>query len=229
MRRTTTAFLLFAACLLCSTAQADTTSSLHAERIFSSMEGEALLKQASETLNGLRSLKTDFVQERHLSIFEDILRATGACWFQTPDLIRWEIFEPYASVLIHNDGKVAKFEVENGRLRKMQLGAEDVLKEVLEQIMDWMRGDFSRSKDTYRFEFREGRDYEVILRPKSEDMAEMIESVDIAMSTETLHVRRVTIREPQGDFVEIRFLNEVLNPNLDPALFDLREPKRVRR
>ena len=156
----------------------------------------------------------------------DTLEARGVFYFETPARLRWELRAPYASILIHNDGGVAKFNVENGGLRKMNLAGEDILRTVLGQMMAWMRGDFDAARETYRLDADDAPDggLRLVLRPRKEEFARMVGAIELQLDPATLHVRRVIVREPGNDTVEIRFSNEQSNPTLAPKLFDLEQP-----
>ncbi|HUT25856.1 MAG TPA: hypothetical protein VM492_16085, partial [Sumerlaeia bacterium] len=119
---------------------------------------------------------------------------------------------------------VAKFDRVDGRFRRMNLGAEDLLREVLGQVIGWIKGDFKDAKELYEIRLLKGSDYRLVLRPRSKDLRKMIEAVELSIDPASLRVRCVTVREPQDDCLEIRFLKEQLNPPFDPGTFDPKDP-----
>jgi outer membrane lipoprotein-sorting protein len=187
-------------------------------------EQDVLLQKMTGTLQSVKSLKADFVQERHLSLFLDVLSAKGRLYFEMPDRLRWELSEPYASVLIFNGGNVAKFIQERGKLVKMKLGMEDILQEVLKQIISIMRGNFKKMRDVYDISLFQGKDYRLSMRPSSAGLSKIITSLDLSIDPDSSHVTKITIREPQGDYIEIKFSGEEENRTLDNRLFDLNSP-----
>lgn len=187
-------------------------------------EQDAVLQKMSDNLQSIKTLRAGFVQERHLSMFLDVLSARGTLYFEIPDRLRWELTEPYTSVLLFNGGYVAKFNLENGRLQKMKLGMEDLLQEVLKQIISIMSGDFKKVRDVYTISLIHGKDYKVIMKPVSAGMAKVIKSLELSIDQASNHVTKITIREPQGDYIEIRFSGEEENVSFDKRLFDLNNP-----
>jgi outer membrane lipoprotein-sorting protein len=195
--------------------------------LLSATESRAFLEAMTATLRGVRSLRARFVQDRFLLVFTDSLRATGRCWFIEPNRIRWQIESPYYSLLIMNAGRVAKFDLQDGRLRKLRLGSEDLLRSVLEEIMGWMRGDFDKARERYDFELAKGpNSHRLRLKPRAGTMERIISVIELHVDSETKRVRRVVIREPEDDYIVIRFFEEEINPTLEDDLFDTNTPRR---
>ena len=187
-------------------------------------QSENFLKAVAETLKSVRSLRAVFVQERHLALFVEPLVARGECSFERPDRLRWELTEPYVSLLILEGRGVAKFDRMEGRPRKLELGGADLLREVLGQITDWMQGDFSKSHETYELKLEQGADYRLTLKPRSKELLKLIRAVELSIHPETHRVTQVVIREPGQDFLSIRFEQERLNLEFEPLTFDLKRP-----
>jgi hypothetical protein len=64
-------------------------------------ETQAFLETMRQSLASVQTLQARFVQERRVSMFVDTLVTTGVCLFEPPQRLRWEMTEPYVSVLIH--------------------------------------------------------------------------------------------------------------------------------
>ncbi|MFH0944950.1 MAG: outer membrane lipoprotein carrier protein LolA [Planctomycetota bacterium] len=191
-------------------------------------EQELFLKEMGAALKKVQSLRADFVQERHVSLFLDPLESRGICSFERPDRLRWEVVKPYASLLILNGRGVAKFDRVEGELRKMKLGGEDLLREVLGQITDWIQGDFSRADEMYALTLEKGADFRLRMQPRSEKLSKMIRAVELFVDPETHRVTKVVIREPGEDYLEIRFEQEQLNIKFDPSTFSLDQSDHTR-
>jgi len=188
-------------------------------------ETQAFLETMRQSLASVQTLQARFVQERRVSMFVDTLVTTGVCLFEPPQRLRWEMTEPYVSVLIHTPRGVSKFDKEEGQLRKMRLGGEEILTQVLEQIGDWMRGDFTRAREAYTLEVRRAPAKALlILRPRSEKMSQMLQAIELTINTADCHVTQVVIRETAEDSVQIRFVREKINAPVPDRAFDLKTP-----
>lgn len=218
MKKKTVFLLFFLFCSAC--ARADYVKLNEAEQ-------KEFLSSLQASLEGIKGLAGKFTQERHLSLFIDPLTAKGVCFFEYPSKLRWEIYEPYQSILIYNGKGVAKFDAdEKGMLRKLNLGGSDILMEILAQITAWMKGDFSKSGDVYILSiFKGDKDNLLVLTPKSEEMLKNIKGIELSARKDNNHISSVTIRESKEDFIKISFYDEKINPEIRESVFNLDKPE----
>ena len=193
-------------------------------RELSASEMEVILARMTENIQSVKNLRAEFIQERHMAMFLDVLSAQGVLYFEMPDKLRWELTEPYASILIFNSGNVAKFNREKGKYVRMNLGMEDMFRESLRQIISIMRGDFRKVQKDYNISMAYGGDYRLVMRPVSAGMAKVIKSLDLSIDQRSNYVTTIVIREPKGDSIEIRFSDQEENSAFDQRLFDLSNP-----
>ena len=187
-------------------------------------EAEAFIQELSAVLEKISSLQVDFQQERHHSLFIEPLVSKGVCFFKDPHQMRWEIYEPCASLLIFKDNSVAKYDFKEGVPRRLKLGSQEVIREVLAQIMGWIKGDFEGSAPIYDIRIFKKENYALRLIPRSEELLENIRFIELHFDKDTKHIVQVLIYETETDFVRIIFSNEANNLDLDDRLFDLNDP-----
>ncbi|MCC6544380.1 MAG: outer membrane lipoprotein carrier protein LolA [Nitrospirae bacterium] len=198
--------------------------SIEPYRELAASEMEVILTQMTDNIQSVKNLKAEFIQERHMLMFLDVLSSKGVLYFEMPDKLRWELTEPYASILIFNNGNVAKFNLDKGKFVRMNLGMEDIFRESLRQIISIIRGDFKKVQKDYKISMALGKDYLLVMRPVSAGMAKVIKSLDLSIDRKTNFVTKIIIREPRGDSIEIRFSDQEENSSLDQRLFDLKNP-----
>jgi outer membrane lipoprotein-sorting protein len=183
-----------------------------------------ITKSIEDNLHSVKTLKADFVQERHIALFFDLLRSEGILAFERPDKLRWEIKEPYRTLMLFNSNDVAKFRIEDGKIKKANFGMEDILRGTLGQIITILKGDFGKSMEAYDFEVMEGSAYLLKLTPKSEGQAKMILSLELFFDPQSLQMSQIIIREPHDDFMKITFNKHRINETLSDRLFNIDEP-----
>jgi outer membrane lipoprotein-sorting protein len=163
---------------------------------------------------------TEFLQEKHLEIFTEVVKAKGRCIFQSPDRVRFEFTEPFKSVLIVKDGKVTKYEFLEGKWQKLEPGQQQVILMVLGHITSWIRGRFAEKKDIYEIAVEKADNTRIILSPKNEKFREHIRSIELLLTKEEKGLKQIIIREPGGDYTQITFINEKQNIDIPAAVFD---------
>jgi len=216
--------LFFVTSLLVSILTVCTTVSVPKEQLLSSAEQSRILNEFSGRLRAIKSFQAEFVQDRHLEAFLDVLQTKGIIQFEAPDKLRWEVRHPYASVSILNGKKAAKFDIENGEITRMT-GMEDFLYEVLHQIAVIIQGNFEGIGKSFRIKVgRTDQQYILHLQPNEQNLSKSISGMEVLSDVHLQRVQQVKIFEPQGDRIEISFSQASEGLTFAPGVFDLRQP-----
>ena len=188
---------------------------------------DAYLAGMKASLGQLKTLQAGFSQERHLAVFEDTLKSQGQLAFSTPDKLRWELQQPYHSVLLLNGSGVAKWDVEAGQARRAKLGGKEALQAALGQILAMLRGDFNSLKTGFDIKLSLGKAGgldKLALKPKGQALAKYLSGLEFSIDPKRKRVVRLKLLEPGGDDTDVRFSHEKEDAALDAKLFDLDHP-----
>lgn len=196
-------WLLFCACLCPAAATA--------------AELEPILARLEKVAAGVNTLSSDFVQEKHLAMFEEVLTSKGRFVFAKPDRLRWELLEPVSSgfVLVGNQGR--RWSDRSGRSEPFDLAREPVMKLVAEQLLSWARADFARLRKEYRLSLVSEKP--VVLRLDPLAKGGVLSHLLIGFAAAETHVEKVEIHDRDGDFTRIRFLAATVNAPVAKELF----------
>ena len=192
--------------------------------LLDSARQEQFFTEMTEQLESVQSFKAEFEQKRFLSIMSEPLVSQGKCSFQVPDKLRWEITKPYSSILIYNEDQVVKFEIEKGKLKKLNFGSADMMRSVLQQIISWMQGDFRASEDLYLIQVTQDKNFIMLLTPKSDELRKNIQVIELHFEADSFDMQKVVIRESEQDYIQIGFNSKQENLVLPPKVFDLKKP-----
>jgi len=186
------------------------------------------LEQIGRTMAKAQTVFTKFVQERHLSLFNEPLRSEGYLCFQKPNRIRWETTAPYKSILVSDGSSVAQFEWTDGQWKKLELGLGDALQNIVSQIAGVMEGRYTSGRGAYSASVTNGADGIVItLVPRNETIRKMMAAIEVHLAPALEATRRVVLRETGGDYTDIAFTEQVVNFELPQKSFDLNAPAEV--
>ena len=181
---------------------------------------EKLLNKLEKELGNIQTLWTEFRQEKHLSVFSDVVKAEGICLFRRPDTVRFELTKPFHSVMIAKGRTVEKFELVDRRWRKLKLGNPDVIRMVTGQIASWLQGRFREQNDVYTISAIASQHTTLILTPRKKSLREYISSIELSLTNDQKRIASVTLREPEGDFTVMRFTYEQRDVPLPEHVFD---------
>ena len=187
--------------------------------ILNTQQTDKFLTTVKDRLGKIKNLRANFVQERHMLVFEEPLVAEGILFYKAPSYLRWELTKPFSSVLLYVKGRMSKIVKKGDENRQLDIGSQEIMGQVIGMIISWMRGDLDKSREYFNLTIFQEQNYRIQLVPISESMLKMIHSIELIMSAENYHIQRVIIKEPRGDWIEIRYLKEQWNQELDDDLF----------
>jgi len=188
------------------------------------------LEEVDRALGEAKTVFTHFVQERHLSLFKEPLCSEGYLCFEQPGRIRWEVTAPYRSILVSDGSGVAQFEWVDERWKKLEIGLAAAMQNVVSQIAGVMKGQYARSGREYSVELANTEDGPVVtLVPQHAKMRKMIKAIEVHISADLKATRRVILRESTGDFTDIQFDQQIVNPRLPEGTFSRESPLALER
>ena len=179
----------------------------------------AIFSSLERTAGAVRTLSSDFVQEKHLSMFKTVLISKGRFNFSKPDLLRWELTAPVASGFILKGEKGQRWHERTGRSESFLISQEPVMKLVSEQLFAWARADFQWLRKEYRISVLAESPVALRLEPRSAATAGFLHHLLINFSSDGRYVRSVELHEKDGDYTRIKFVNAVVNKPLQADLF----------
>jgi outer membrane lipoprotein-sorting protein len=179
----------------------------------------AIFSSLERTAGAVKTISSDFVQEKHLSMFKTVLTSRGRFYYSKPDLLRWELTAPVASGFVLKGDKGRRWHERTGRTESFQISQEPVMKLVSDQLFAWARADFQWLKKEYRISVLGESPVALRLEPRSAATAGFLHHLLINFSVDGRYVRSVELHEKDGDFTRIRFVNTVVNNPLQANLF----------
>ncbi|MBE0596281.1 MAG: outer membrane lipoprotein carrier protein LolA [Desulfuromonadales bacterium] len=181
-------------------------------------EVDAVLTHLRQMSSGLQTLQSDFVQEKHLSVFQEVLTSRGRFLFARPDKLRWELTEPVAAGFVLSGDQGRRWHARSGRSEPFDLEREPVMKLVAEQLIAWAGADFQRLRQQYRIQVVTAEPVVLRLEPKGA-AAGFLDHLRVAFAPGGRHVAAVEIHEKDGDSTRIRFENGRINALLPEDAF----------
>lgn len=182
------------------------------------------LQELQRKMSSLGSVYLEFTQERDLKLFAEPLRSEGVMLIDRPDQIRWETTSPFQSILLGNHQSVSQFERTDGVWKKLKLGFPQMLRRVMEQMVQMNQGKLDALTSDYTISVATGGLTVVTLVPKDKSIRSILSSLEIKMPPDLSATREVVMNEPSGDFTRIIFHGERRNVKFPPGTFDQTGP-----
>jgi len=164
----------------------------------------------------VKTVRAEFVQEKHLKILSKPLLSKGVLYYQAPKSLRWEYLSPVRNVLIMRDNSVRRYIVRDNKIIEDSSANLQAMQIVFGEIVSWIQGRFF-DHPHFITEIKEGG--KIVLIPKSASFSKMIHKIELTLSQRPGILKSVLIYEDENSFTKLEFKNAELNPELNRSLF----------
>lgn len=172
-------------------------------------------KVEKETKN-IKTLKTDFIQYKHLDFLSKDIETSGKMYFKQPNWLNWQYTKPYQYSIVFKNGKVYI----NDQGNKSTVDAKSKMFEKINKlIIGSVSGNMFDDKEFSIAYFKNKDSYIAKLTPKTATIKKYIQQVDFYFPMDDATVSQVKLIEPSGDFTLIVFKNKQINAKVDDSVF----------
>lgn len=174
-------------------------------------------EQFTATAQKTNSIKSDFVQEKNLSMLAEKITSKGKFWFKKDNMVRMEYTQPSKYLMIINkDNILVKDEQKEN---KINTRSNKLFQQINKIIVDCVQGSILSNPDFKVKVFENKSNYLVELSPLSKGIKDFFKSINISVDKKDNSVSNIDMQEPSGDNTTIHFINKEINASLPDALF----------
>jgi len=171
----------------------------------------AALRNASAAV---KTVSSNFVQEKHLAMFEEVVVSKGRFCFEKPEHLCWELTHPVRSGFSITGNRGKRWHEHMDRTESFDVARMPVLKKVAEQLLGWATADLDRMKNTYRITVLDETPISLRLEALDPMAREVVDHLVVVFAPDARHVRVVEVHEGDGDFTRITFTDASINTPL---------------
>jgi outer membrane lipoprotein-sorting protein len=182
-----------------------------------------LLNAWLESQKDLKTWTADLTQTRHLKALAEPLKAEGRVWFSAPSTFRWELGQPARTVAVRNGPDMWLVSPQLKRAEHYPLDGSAT--GPWRDAMALLESGFPRDAATFRAQYdlrgftRTNDLCQLALTPRQPAAREMIPSVTVVFSTETMNLVATELTLADGSVLRNDFRNVRVNPEIDPQVF----------
>ncbi len=168
----------------------------------------------------INTIESSFVQETHLDILSQPIRATGHFCFKRPGLVRWEYLKPFSYLIVIN-GNDACIKDEN-KTQHYDVNSNKLFARINGAIMSALSGDIIKTNGDFSFALLEsGKEYLIVMKPLRKKMMEFLKEIKVYLEKGDFSMSTLQISEPSGDYTRISFREKKINPPIDDQKFNI--------
>jgi len=174
-------------------------------------------EQFSSASQKTQTIKSDFVQEKNLSMLSEKITSKGKFWFKKDNLVRMEYSTPFQYLMIINKANV--YVKDGNKENKIATSSNKLFQQINKITVDCVQGTALNNTD-FKFKiFENEKSFLVELSPVAKNLKEYFKNINVVVDKKDYSVTKIDMIELSGDNTVINFNNKELNVNIPDALF----------
>jgi len=166
------------------------------------------------------SIKSDFVQEKNLSLLSEKIISKGRFWFKRESLVRMEYIQPYQYLMILNKDRI--FTKDGQKENKISAKSNKLFQQINRIMIDCMQGTALNNPDFKTRIFENKTSSLIELTPLTKGLKEIFKSINVIVDSKDFSVISIEMLELSNDNTLMRFTNKEMNAELPDSLFIIR-------
>jgi outer membrane lipoprotein-sorting protein len=163
------------------------------------------------------TIKSDFIQEKNMSMLSEKITSKGKFWFKKNSQVRMEYTQPFNYLMIINQDKVY---IKDGQKENtINTKSNKLFQQINKITVDCVQGTALNNPDFSTKIFENKGSYFVELAPVSKNLKEYFKTINIIIDKKDYTVESIDMIENSGDNTLIHFINKEINTNISDALF----------
>jgi outer membrane lipoprotein-sorting protein len=185
-----------------------------------SKDAEGFKKRFESESKKITSVKSDFVQEKIMTMLTEKIVSRGEFTFKRVDKVRIEYKSPYVYLIIINGNQM--FSKDGNRESRVNVSSNKMFRQVNRIIVDCVQGTILYNKDFTSKILENESLYLLELAPQTKSLKEFFQLIRIEIEKKDYSVSVIELNEQGGDKTTMRFSNKQFNQTIDDEIFTLR-------
>lgn len=178
---------------------------------------EQVKKRFEDVSKNTTSIKSDFVQEKNLSMLSEKVVSKGVFYFKQKNMVRLEYTSPFKYLLVMNNGKALI--KDESKTTQMDMHRTKIFQQVNNIIIDCVHG-AALSNPNFSVSVFEGPgQLKLVMKPTAKGLKDFFENIIIFVDKRDYSVQKMQMNERSGDNTIITFTNKELNGKIADDLF----------
>ena len=184
---------------------------------------EDVLSRLEEKMSDIKTLETDFVQEKELAIFDRKIILKGKIFLQKPNLFAWHTKEPTRYSMIIRDDIISQWDEDIDQVQKVSMKDNPAFQTVVGQMRKWLSGIYTSLLVEYNITVLKQNPISLKFTPRENTAAyNIISYVRIVFREDERYLREIYIKEKGEDSTLLRFTNTLLNTPINVAAWEVK-------
>jgi outer membrane lipoprotein-sorting protein len=167
--------------------------------------------------NAMNTLRSDFIQEKSISMLTSKLTSDGSFIFKKVNKLRMEYVKPYPYVFVMNGDQII---IKNDQKKtNVSVNSNKMFKMISQITIDCVTGNILNSKDFDVKVSENSKVYHLVLIPKQKMLKSLFAEIDLLVAKSDFTVDKLNLKETSGDCTTLIFSNKKINTPVPDEVF----------
>lgn len=177
----------------------------------------AVRKRFAEVSQATKSIRSDFTQEKNLSMLAEKVESRGVFYFKKPNMVRLEYTQPFKYLLIMNNGKATI--KDDSKTTQLDMHKTKIFQQVNNLIVDCVQGSALNNSNFQVKIYENATQLRMDMKPLAKGLKEFFSDIIIFIDKTDYSVNKMQMNELSGDNTVITFSNKKINGDIPDAVF----------
>lgn len=178
------------------------------------------LKRFEVKSKAMKSIQSNYVQEKHMKQLKEPLTSSGVFYFAEPLNIRWEQVMPVSNVIVLTKDSVMIKGKEKTTLNAVR--SNPFYAQLQKMMNGIINGSILESKD-FEMELQQNqKQFLAKLIPQSRRLKKAMKKIELIFNHATLHLESMAIYDKSGDYSITYFKDVIENQSIPTQKFELK-------
>lgn len=174
-------------------------------------------KQFIKTAQETRTIKSDFIQEKNLSMLSEKIVSTGMFWFKKENMVRMEYLKPFQYLMVINKNNVMLKDGE--KTNTISVRSNKLFQQISSIMLDCVQGAVFSNPDFKIKIFENKTSWMIEMVPVAKGLNDFFKTINILIDKKNYSVTSINMIELSGDNTLIIFKNREINVEIPDATF----------
>ena len=188
-----------------------------------SVELDTVLAALQEKMSCVKTIQTDFIQEKNLALFKQKLTLKGKIFIQKPGMLSWRVFTPIRYSLVISGSNIKQWDQDTNQVQSVSLAKNPSFQAAIEQMQNWFSGTYKTMQGDYRISLISQQPLQLEFIPKEKSLpANFIQRVTVIFQDDQQYIKKINILEKNGDSTSLEFISPRLNQEISLKAWEVK-------
>ncbi len=186
-------------------------------------ELDLILTGLQERMSLVKTIQTDFVQEKTLSLFNQKVHLKGKIFIQKPGMLAWKVSSPMRYALVINGTDISQWDQDTDQIQSVALARNPSFQVAIQQMQNWFSGSYKSMQGEYYINLISQQPLTLEFIPQEKSAARnFIHKVTVIFQADQEYINEISILEKNGDSTLLKFIDAKLNQEIPAKAWEVK-------